>query len=271
MHRADRIRCRKCGTINNTKRTACRNCGHIIKSKQNICRNIFLVCVSISTIMIVTSILLNTIGDVLSYEMQHTLQNITIHADITAMPTKESSQMESSPTPLLADAQTPSSTKYYANPFEFRNGIRFGMTMDEVKEIETGILEEETDEVALLYKVFIETNDDSLLYVFGDDGLYSITYLFEGSTAPEQCILDLFKVNSGVSLEYGAPTSEDIKWLSDTYMEILPLQLAEGDIIYATRWDLPNVLIMHGLMEDGFRISHILTYIPTYGVDLSSE
>lgn len=84
MHRADRIRCRKCGTINNTKRTACRNCGHIIKSKQNICRNIFLVCVSISTIMIVTSILLNTIGDVLSYEMQHTLQNITIHADITA-------------------------------------------------------------------------------------------------------------------------------------------------------------------------------------------
>lgn len=270
MHRADRIRCHKCGTINNSKRTICRNCGNALKQKRNIFRDIFLVCISISVVMISSAMLLNSIGGLSNNLIQSELQSAT-YVTMDPLSTETHIQQyvsELTPTPM--SISTPSPTKYYTNPFEFRNGVRFGMTMDEVKSVETAILTDESSDIALTYKVFIETNNDVLLYVFNESGLFCISYLFEGNTLADACIADYYRVNEGVQLEYGAPTVDTVIWLDDAYSGNPSAALNANSIIYKTQWDLPHVVILHGMMGGVNGITHTLTYFPTYGVDIAS-
>ena len=150
----------------------------------------------------------------------------------------------------------------YSDP-DFRN-VNWGMTKEEVKQIETIKFEEENDNM-LIYSTRISNLDAILFYVFVGNKLTKAGYLFTEEHSNDNLFIDDFKkIDALLIKKYGAPDAQEITWKNDLYKndpQYWGTAIAMGYLSYYTGWQNDKTYIEHDLYGDNFKITHKILYV----------
>lgn len=150
--------------------------------------------------------------------------------------------------------------------FTIRNGITFGMSIQDVIGIEgTPVKTEETGK-RIQYKTTASGKPATMLMTFNEDSLlWSIGYIFTDShTNPDLYIEDYTNLNSALKDKYGEPAHSVTNWTNDIYEYLFSSvpgsALSLGYVSYASQWVIGEVSILHGVIGENFFVHHALYY-----------
>lgn len=152
--------------------------------------------------------------------------------------------------------------------FSYRNGVHFGMSVDEVKQLETSEPLLDSDTVVMYNDVSVAGDNVVLVYSFDSGKLATIFVTFSDKHANENKYIDDFEsIDTALRQKYGLP-SEDAEyvWKDDLYKDNKDdygFAISAGDLIIKSAWVLDGVSITHGLVGDNYKISHVLFYEPS--------
>ena len=104
-----------------------------------------------------------------------------------------------------------------------------------------------------------------LVYVFSDDGLMQVRYLFKQQHSDkEKYISDYKKIEREITKKYGDPVKSGENWDSDRHEELyaddMGTALTYGYLTYDTSYDLPRTTIDLTMDADNYEISTFLIY-----------
>ncbi len=149
------------------------------------------------------------------------------------------------------------------NP-SFRNTV-WGMTKDEVKQLETLETIFSEDEHSIFYYPTEIVNMDAIpCYAFDDEGkLYRGVYLFDVEHSNENLYIDDFdNVVEALTSKYGAPDSNKKNWKDDLYEDDPDdwgFAVSIGDLSFEASWKTDNTLIWVTLNGDNYDL-HVALY-----------
>lgn len=154
------------------------------------------------------------------------------------------------PALVFAESEMPVSSK-----FDFRNGITWGLSIEEVTALESGeasIESVEPNKLVSYNHMSVSEYSVPLSYVFQNDSLISVLYYFEDYT-----LRDYFYLAAALSSKYGEPIAPDINrqltlfqllGIEDEYSErITNWELADGTYIclFAPDEDADEFVLMY--------------------------
>lgn len=150
--------------------------------------------------------------------------------------------------------------------FSIRNGIRFGMSQDEVLALENQSPVYSTDSSMLYMDVSAAGKPATLIYTFVNDYLFSVFYLFTDShTNDNEYIKDFESIDQSLTSKYGTPTMDQkYSWDNSLYKddkEDYGFAIALGHLQIMSQWTMDNYLISHALSGDNYEIEHSLIYV----------
>jgi hypothetical protein len=164
-------------------------------------------------------------------------------------------------TSALGETTTPASSD-----FTFHNGVKLGMTREEVRQIEG--TESASDQSGMLYNgQFVGGFNAQLVYVFqGENGTLSTIYTsFLSTYADSSVYIDEFnKIDTGLGTKYTPGLAVNwYCWDVETYKDqpkMYGVAIAEGDMRLESQWYCGNVEIFHALTGGGGVIYHTIRY-----------
>lgn len=141
--------------------------------------------------------------------------------------------------------------------FVFRNGIKFGMTMQEVRELEDIEPFYSTDGAIVYDDVKAAGKAAQVFYLFENNVLNQIgIYFTESHTNENLYINDFESVDDSLYEKYGEPIRDSEQfWLANTYKnnpDRWGFAVSIGDLVYGTEYkpiNYPNLWIKH-ILED---------------------
>lgn len=146
---------------------------------------------------------------------------------------------------------------------DFRQS-RWGMSMDQVKAIETATFDYETDKI-IVYKTRVADLYMSLGYLFVNDCLYKAKYIVLGPHSNKlEYILEYAKLKLLLSEKHGEPTADKTVWLNDLYLDDQlnwGIALSIGHLKMLANWVKPNVTITILLTGDNQEIDLVIEYL----------
>ena len=124
-------------------------------------------------------------------------------------------------------------------PTDFRQA-RWGMSREQVKEVEKKAEFVDEDEELLLYKGALAGFDVSIVYVFVAGQLVRGTYFTDRTHSNKNdYISDYQRLKALLAKKYGLPTSSHIWWRNDRYQDSPQdwgFAISIGDLQYNTIW-----------------------------------
>lgn len=152
--------------------------------------------------------------------------------------------------------------------FVFRDGIKFGMTMQEVCALEEAEPFYATNEVIIYDDVKAAGKAAEIYYLFENDSLNQIGIFFtESHTNENLYIRDFDAVDDSLCEKYGEPTRDSEQfWSANTYKndpDRWGFAVSIGDLVYGTEYmptNYPNLWIKHVLQGDNYEFTHMLSY-----------
>ena len=154
---------------------------------------------------------------------------------------------------------------YAEEEFSFRNGITFGMTMEQVISAE-GSQPDDKDENNLLYTGQKSAGKcATILYRFVNNALYGIGVIFkETHTNDNLYIEDFESVDEALTEKYGEPSVDKVYQWKNNLLKNDPdsygLAVSAGHLMIGSKWDFEKYTIGHILQGDNFDISHNILY-----------
>ena len=153
-------------------------------------------------------------------------------------------------------------------PFIFRDGIEFGMTMNEVINCEEGKPAKNQNNTLIYTNQKSAGKDSGSMYYFDDNGkLYSIYVIYdEEHTNDNLYIADFESIDASLEKKYGnSAIDRYYKWSNSLYKddkENYGFALSIGYLGIYSLWYLSDVKITHMLIGDNFNINHVIEYVP---------
>lgn len=266
--KTNKMRCCKCGTINNRKRKVCRSCGAPLSMRRK-----WYFYVASAVCIVVISICYFT-----EKNKSEALLTTSVFSAPSALPDTtelliDQQYDQERDNEFVSDNTSDSEYSVYSN-FEIRDGIKFGMTKDDIIAIE-GIPDydgTEEDRALLAYATTVSGLDTLLYYRLDHDGyLAQVLYIFAETHSNENLyIYDFDGIENLLSRKYGEQKIE-YTWLDDFYKDdksewgfaiaLGDMQMRtsrgyyiEGDKFFGT------IEIIHTLSGDNFDIAHALIY-----------
>ncbi len=165
------------------------------------------------------------------------------------------------------EAQAPASGESTA--FSIRNGVTFGMSQEEVIQIE-GREPDIRDETGLIFDNQTAGGlKASIFYSTEKNQVQAIMYVVEEKhTQNDGYIEDYESLKASLSEKYGKPTFETLDWDGDATKydpQDYGDALVAGDVRYLAQWKGSNVQINLFLDNDDGNIEIILAYMPPKG------
>lgn len=169
------------------------------------------------------------------------------------------------PTSAVTPAPTPDVAVY---EFVFRDGIKFGMTMQEVLELEEVEPAYSMDGAILYDGVIAAGKEAEVCYLFEDDALIQIGVIFAESHTNENLYINDFEdVDDSLCAKYGEPVRDSQQfWSANTYKndpDRWGFAVSIGDLAYGTEYmpnNYPNLWIKHILQGDNYEFTHMISY-----------
>ena len=134
---------------------------------------------------------------------------------------------------------------------DFR-GVTWGMTVDEVKQIEPGKVLDENENM-FVYAVTIAGKEAFLFYKHMNDRVIGGGYSFQEKYADKNAyISDYEDLKNQLIGEYGGPNSDEVIWKNNLYREDLDKHgaaVGKGYLVYWADWNAGNTrieLALHG-------------------------
>lgn len=156
----------------------------------------------------------------------------------------------------------PETTRMVATNPPFRN-IQWGMSMEEVKKVETSKLLEEKPDL-MNYQDSVNGLDTWVLYIFVDNRLVRAGYYFiERHSNKTDYISDYKTLDKSLTQKYGRPVHEDTIWKNDLYQddpEDWGMALSVGHLVMLEKWETLETIVEHVLSGDNFDIIHVVNY-----------
>ena len=161
------------------------------------------------------------------------------------------------PTLSLADTS--------ARNFVYGAGVRFGMSLAEVKAVD-GDAETEASDM-LLYNATIAGQEGYVAYLFTKDMLTQIFISFSAEHQNDNdFITDFENVDVSLRAKYGQPSIDNYYCWDDGAKESLSggygLAIKEEYLLILSSWDENGVSIDHMVSGDGNAILHSISYAP---------
>lgn len=188
----------------------------------------------------------------------------TIQTTTTTTTASSTETIESAPTVIIPE-----------NP-NFRNTV-WGMTKEDVKQLETLDIVDENDNVLVCEPTSITNLNAVTVYMFDDFGkLYKAFYSFEENHTSENLyISDYNSIVKSLTQKYGEPEWSERFWYDDLY-EDRPddwgFAISIGDVDFVTSWDTEETTVWILMKGDNYNIQTTLYYeSKTYTAVLDSE
>ena len=149
---------------------------------------------------------------------------------------------------------------------DFRQ-LRWGMTIEEVKEIE-GAPDYETPE-ALLYDTRVGGVDAHMIMYFEDGGFYQAVYAFqEDRVNYNNYLRDFEKIGRLLRQVYGEPSGSDNHHdlrgsLYRDDRDYWGLAVATGQLAILSGWETDRTRIIHSIDGENYEVNHRIGYTTT--------
>ena len=149
--------------------------------------------------------------------------------------------------------------------FSFRNGITFGMTMEQVISAE-GSQPDAKNEDRLMYIGQKSAGKSAIIiYMFVNNSLYGIYVTFtETHTNDNLYIKDFESVDKALTEKYGEPSADKVyEWSDSTFKgdsDSYGLAVSAGYLTIASKWAFDKYTIGHIIYGDNFDIIHAILY-----------
>lgn len=134
---------------------------------------------------------------------------------------------------------------------DFR-GINWGMSVEQVKSIETGVVLDENENM-FVYAVEVAGRDALLFYRHVNSVVVGGGYSFQAQHINKnEYINDYEALKQLLTAEYGGPETEEVFWKNDRYRneeELHGREVGMGHLVYWADWDAGNTkieLALHG-------------------------
>lgn len=171
--------------------------------------------------------------------------------------------------PILSEYQSQDNKKentknseYNLSIGEIRNGIKFGMSKLEVKEIETAEYIEE-DANNILYNTYILSNQYNLLYRFSNERLVEIDILLdEHYTSSNRYIIEYKSLCKELCDKYGYQETM-YAWFDDFYKgdeSNYGIAVLKGDLTLLTDWEFDDAVISFCLSGNNYEANQVIIY-----------
>lgn len=158
-------------------------------------------------------------------------------------------------------------------------GIRnttWGMNMSDVKSAETALfMEESSSNDLLVFSTIIANKKTSIVYIFVDDILVRMKYIFlEEHTNKNAYLSDYQEFEALLKRKYGQASKENVFWGQDLFKEDRDkrgLAVSLGHLSYYTLWTLNGTSVIHSLTGDNYKINHSIQYSSTKHKKIEDE
>lgn len=141
---------------------------------------------------------------------------------------------------------------------------------DNVEEVKAAITEEIVQDQKngrkhiILTSTTVGSKDAAIGYVFGDDKLIRINYIFREVHSNDNNHIDDFNdIDEILEQKYGEPDSEDRVWSNDLYRDEpseYGFAISLGHYGLQTKWNTEDTDITHVLTGNNYDIEHMLQY-----------
>jgi len=128
----------------------------------------------------------------------------------------------------------------------FFRDTRWGMTPDEVKQVEPSATFEQIGSYLLMNEpvVVFDQFDASVVYCFLGDGLYAtVARITKRHEQPMDYLADFEAIKALLTAEYGAANADDVYWLNPKYENDPEKALAANAVQYMTNYRLGDTVI----------------------------
>ena len=155
--------------------------------------------------------------------------------------------------------------------FVFRNGIKFGMTKDEMTACEGREPDGKDDEYFLYSNLTSAGKKASIGYKFIDGKLEGIVIMFKETHVNDNLYIDDFDdIDASLTKKYGSHIFlREMDWKNDLYKDDkndYGRAISYGHLRITSLWFLDNCNISHMLSGDNYSITHALGYFPKGGL-----
>ena len=145
-------------------------------------------------------------------------------------------------------------------------GLYGGMSKEEVKKTENREIAPQNEDDTLVYKTKLGPLDAGLIYMFIDDRLFSVGYVFVEKHTNENAFIDDFEtIQKALTGKYGFDNEDnDWVWKNDLYTDDLDkhgFALSMGHVERNVIWRTLRTIISHEISGDNFEIKHRLRYV----------
>ena len=150
-------------------------------------------------------------------------------------------------------------------PFDFRNGVIWGMPKDEVITSEGRTPDEDDTKMIAFHNVKAGSFQAIVGYFFNDVGAcYKAMYLLQEKHSTDNAYLDDYKVlKNSLTDRYGKPTEDEQIWGRDLYKskpDRWGFAISLGDLSYYTVFETGDTTILLYMTGDNYEINTTLIY-----------
>lgn len=150
--------------------------------------------------------------------------------------------------------------------FTYGSGIKFGMTMKEVKQI-AGVPEETSDTMFVYTKTKTAGEDSYTAFVFNENTLNTIYIIFTGQHSNNNDYIgDFDDIDEALVKKYGTPSIDQFyHWKNSLFKddtEQYGLAIAAGHLVIISTWNVSGVVITHTISGDNYETNHGIIYRP---------
>lgn len=142
----------------------------------------------------------------------------------------------------------------------------WGMTMDEVKKVETNLQFIDEEPNALTSSTTsVAGKNANLIFSFDDSGLTAGMIYFELKHSNDNLYIEDFEdIRKALTEKYGAPIIDKQVWKDDLFMnspDDWGVAVAAGHLQYLAQWEMENNKISLYLTGDNYNIELVLIYL----------
>ena len=142
-------------------------------------------------------------------------------------------------------------------------GTQWGMSLDEVREIEEAkLIQEKPDR--LIYDTKIADMDAFVIYTFHQDKLKDAGYIFHQDHSNKNVYIDDYdKTKNLLTKKYGNPDSAEVVWHNDLYADDpdqYGFAVSIGHLELISIWENDEQVIYCSLRGDNYTIAHTIRY-----------
>lgn len=153
----------------------------------------------------------------------------------------------------------------FAEAFTFRNGVTFGMTVDEIIECE-GKEPDITEGELIAYENQKSAGKDcTVCYEMSNNKLVGMHVLFREKHSFDNAYIEDFEsVDQSLTSKYGKANTQNLySWKNSLYKddpEEYGFAVSCGHLTIVSSWTFDNLFVGHVLYGDNFEISHTIMY-----------